>query len=299
MKDFKDSVAVVTGGASGLGFALAKAAQARGSKLVIADIREDALKAAEAELSVGGDVMTFRVDVSKGEELQALADATIERFGKVNMLFNNAGIFASGLTWETSEEEYDWVIGVNQRSVFNGIRSFVPLMLKQKDPCHVITVSSGAGITVNPGFCTYSMTKHAVVGLTEALYLDLQARGADNIGVTIVMPGMSQSGIMSPERTTPNALQKEVGNRKSNNILKALETVMQAGVDAGLPADELAEIVFQAIERDDLYVLPAFMDEGNQAFAAAVAMGRATGQNNYPPFTEAFLQTLKEIEQAG
>ena len=295
MNDFEGCVAVITGGASGLGLALAKEAQARGCKLVIGDIREDALKAAEAELSPNGEVLTCVSDVSKPADVDALAQAAIDRFGRVNLLFNNAGVFASGVSWETSAEEYDWVIGVNQRSVINGIRSFVPHMIAQKDPCHVITVSSGAGITVNPGFSTYSMTKHAVVALTEALYLDLAAQGVDNIGVTIVMPGMSQSGIMSPEKTTPGALQSKLGDRKTNPVLNALETLMSAGVSAGLPAEELAREVFDAVAKKDLYVLPAFTDETNQAFATAVGLGRATGQNPYPPILEGFLATLAEI----
>jgi len=299
MKDFNGAVAVITGGASGLGFALAEEVQARGCKLVIGDIREDALKDAEEKLALHGEVLACKVDVSRADDVEALAAAALARFGKVNLLVNNAGVFASGLTWETSAEEYDWVIGVNQRSVIHGIRSFVPRMIAQGDDCHVLTISSGAGITVNPGFCTYSMTKHAVLALTEALYLDLVAQGINNIGVTIAMPGMTQSGIMSPEKTTPGGLQEELGNRKSNPVLKALETLMTAGVAEGLPAAELARMVFNAISGNELYVLPAFDDETNRAFATAVGLGRATAENPYPPVLEGFIATLKEVEQAS
>jgi NAD(P)-dependent dehydrogenase (short-subunit alcohol dehydrogenase family) len=299
MHAFEGSVAVITGGASGLGFALAVEAQKRGCKLVIGDIREDALKDAARKLSSGGEVLTFKVDVSNADEVEALAAAAVDRFGKVNILFNNAGVFASGITWETSVEEYDWVIGVNQRSVIHGIRSFVPRMIAQGDPCHVVTISSGAGITVNPGFCTYSMTKHAVVALTEALYLDLTAQAIKNIGVTIAMPGMTQSGIMSPEKTTPGSLQPEVSNRKSNAVLGALETLMSAGVAAGLPAADLARMVFDAMAAGDLYVLPGFSDDSNRTFATGVGVGRASGQNPYPPVIEAFLASLKEIENVN
>ena len=295
MKDFKGSVAVITGGASGLGLALAHAAQARGCKLVIADIREDALAAAAKALAAGGDVLAVRTDVSRADEVEALAAAAVAKFGKVNLLFNNAGVFASSLSWETSADEYDWVIGVNQRSVASGIRSFVPRMIAQGDPCHVVTISSGAGLGVNPGFCTYSMTKHAVLALTEALWLDLRAQQVPNIGVTIAMPGMTQSGIMSPEKTTPSALKGEVGERLGNPVLKALETLMQLGVAGGLSAEALADQVFAAIAADDLYVLPAFDDEGSRTFATAVATGRAGGTNTYPPFVDAFLETLATL----
>lgn len=295
MKDFKGAVAVITGGAAGLGLAIAEAAQARGAHLVLADIRQDALAETGARLSRNGEVLTCVTDVSKAADVEALAAAAIARFGKVNLLVNNAGVFASSLAWETSEAEYDWVIGVNQRSVAHGIRAFVPRMIAQKDPCHVVTISSGAGITVNPGFCTYSMTKHAVLALTEALYLDLKAQGIANIGVTVAMPGMTQSGIMSPEKTAPGALGPEVSRRMTNPVLRSLETLMQAGVAAGLPASDLAEELFAAIEQDALYVLPAFSDEASRALSVAVATGRATGQNPYPPIVEGFLATLKEI----
>lgn len=298
MRDFKDSVAVITGGASGLGLALAKAAQARGCRLVIADIRQDALDRAAAELGAGGEVLAVRTDVSRASEVEALAAAVVARFGRVNLLFNNAGVFASSLTWETSEAEYDWVIGVNQRSVCHGIRAFVPRMIAQGDPCHVVTVSSGAGITVNPGFCSYSMTKHAVLALTEALYLDLRAQRISNIGVTIAMPGMTQSGIMAPEKTTPDAIRGEVGGRLDNPVLRALEALMRAGVSGGLAAADLAEMVFGAIAADRLYVLPAFDDEGSRTFATALGTGRATGVNVYPPFVDAFLASLDEAAKA-
>lgn len=295
MQDFSGKVAVITGGASGLGLAIARAAQARGCHLVIADIREDALAAAAAELGAQGEVLTVRTDVSQEADIDALADAAVARFGKVNLLVNNAGIFASSLTWETSAEEYDWVIGVNQRSVCHGIRAFVPRMIAQGDDCHVVTIASGAGITVNPGFCSYSMTKHAVVALTEALWLDLRAQGIGNIGVTIAMPGMTQSGIMAPEKTTPADLKDEVGQRMGNPVLHALESLMQAGVAGGLPASDLANQLFSAIADGSLYVLPAFDDEANRLFATSVATGRATGVNAYPPFVDAFLGTLHEV----
>jgi len=292
MRDFRDAVAVVTGAASGIGFALARAAQARGAKLVLADIRDDALARAVNALSPSGDVLGVATDVANAAAVERLAAAAVDRFGKVNLLVNNAGVFASGVAWETSEAEYDWVIGVNQRSVIHGIRSFVPRMIAQGDACHVVTIASGAGITVNPGFSTYSMTKHAVVALTEALYLDLAAEGINHIGVTIVMPGMSQSDIMNPEKTSPARLSQELRHRLNHRNLGALERLMREGVKAGLPAATLADMVFEAIVAGRLYVLPAFTDEGSQAFAKAVGLGRATGSNPYPAILEGLLAQL-------
>ena len=282
MDDFKGAVAVITGGASGIGLALAHGAVARGAKVVIADIRDDALAAAAAELTAaGGEVLPVKTDVADPADIEALATAAVARFGKVNLLFNNAGVFASGVAWETSLEEYDWVIGVNLRSVIHGIRTFTPRMIAQGDACHIVNTASGAGITVNPGFASYSMTKHAVVALSEALHLDLAAQGVPNIGVTVVMPGVVQSKIMYPEKTGPAALQAELAARKQNPALDALETFMREAVDTGLPAAALADMVFDAIARQALYVLPNFTDEASQTLARSIGLGRCTGTNPY------------------
>lgn len=289
MRDLRGKVAVVTGGASGIGLALAQGAQARGAKVVIADIREEALAEAEALLAAGGEVLAVRTDVARYDDMAALAAATSARFGAAHLLVNNAGVFASGLTWEVSLEQYDWVIGVNQRSVIHGIKAFVPAMIAGGEACHVVTVASGAGITVNPGFCSYSMTKHAVVALTEALSLDLRTQRIGHVGVTIVMPGVVQSRIMFPEKTGGAALRDELARRQDNPVLAALEATMRAGVDAGLPREDLVAEVYDAVARGDLYVLPNFTDAGSQAQARAIALGRVGGTDPYPPFIEPWL----------
>ncbi|PKQ06708.1 MAG: hypothetical protein CVT73_09665 [Alphaproteobacteria bacterium HGW-Alphaproteobacteria-12] len=288
MKDLSGKVAVVTGGASGIGFALASGALARGAKVVIADIRDAAL--AEAMEKLGGDVLAVRTDVSSYADMEALAQTAVEHFGKVNLIFNNAGVFASGVTWDISLEEYDWVIGVNLKSVIHGIKAFVPRMIAQGDECHVINTASGAGITVNPGFATYSLTKHAVVALSEALYLDLQSQGVPNIGVTLVMPGVVQSGIMFPEKTGPEALREELAARLGNATLSAVENLMRQAVETGLPADEMADMVYAAIAGNELYVLPNFMDEASRATSQAIALGRATASNPYPAILAGLLE---------
>lgn len=277
-----ETVAVITGAASGIGRALAQAALSRGARLVLADIRADALAETVAELARKGEVIGVRTDVSLAADMDALAAAAIARFGAVNLLVNNAGVFASGLAWEVSEAEYDWVIGVNQRSVAHGIRAFVPRMIAQGRPGHVVTIASGAGITVNPGFASYSMTKHAVVALSEALYLDLIAEGVTHIGVTIAMPGMTRSDIMNPEKTSPPGLVPGLRTRFGNPRLDQLERLMRAGVEAGLPVEDLAREVLDAVEAGALYVLPGFADAASREFAEAVGQGRATGRNPYP-----------------
>ncbi len=283
---FAGQVAVITGGAGGIGFALAEAAAARGAKIVLADIREAELANAARKLAEAGvAVVPVIADVANDADVALLAEKTISRFGKVNLLFNNAGVFASNLAWEASLEEYDWVIGVNLKSVIHGIKAFVPRMIAQGDACHVVNISSAAGLSVAPGFCTYSTTKHAVVALSEALYLDLRSQNIGNIGVTLVMPGFVQSEIMQPEKTGPEALQAQLKSRLQNTALNAVEQGMRLGVASGLPAAALAEHVFAAIQNNDLYVLPGLADESARAQVTNVALGRCTARNPYaaPP----------------
>ncbi|CAN5300540.1 SDR family NAD(P)-dependent oxidoreductase [soil metagenome] len=294
MDNFAGSVAIVTGAASGIGLALARAAQARGCALVMADIRPNALEAAAASLAIGGNVLAVPTDVADADAVEALAQAAIDRFGKVNLLFNNAGVYAAKLAWEMSRAEYDWVIDVNQRSVVNGIRSCVPRMIAQGDPCHVVTVSSGAGIIVNPGTCAYAMTKHAVLALSEALYLDLAVEGVTNIGVTVAMPGFTQSDIMNPAKARPGAVAKDDSRSRA---VAAFEAYMQGGVAAGLSAEALAEEVFGAIVRGDLHVLPAFTDEASQGMAQAIAQGRISARNPYPPIVDNLNSLLRSTAE--
>lgn len=294
MRDPAGKVAVVTGAASGIGLALARGALERGMRVAISDIRPDALAEAERTLGALGEVLAVPGDVSRYDDVTALADAVDARFGGANLLVNNAGVFASGLTWDVSLEQYEWVIGVNQRSVIHGIKAFVPRMIAGGADCHVVTIASGAGITVNPGFCSYSMTKHAVVALTEALYLDLLTQRIDTIGVTIVMPGVVQSRIMFPEKTGLDTIQAELAARQDNPVLAALEATMRAGVDGGLPVTDLVDQVYGAVARRDLYVLPNFTDEASQAQAQAIALGRATARDPYPALVQPWLAATEQ-----
>jgi len=289
MRDLSGKVAVITGGASGIGFALAKGALARGAQVVIADIRNAAL--AEAKEKLGGDVLAVRTDVTRYADVESLAQATIDRFGKVNLVFNNAGVFASGVTWNISVEEYDWVIDVNLKSVIYGIKAFVPRMIAQGDECHVINTASGAGITVNPGFATYSLTKLAGWRFPRRSISTCKVRASQ-----FVLPchaGVVQSGIMFPEKQTGGA-PKELAARHGNATLGAVEAFMRHAVDTGLPADEMADMVYAAIAGKELYVLPNFTDETSLTMSQAIAVGRATGQNHYPAILAGLLENVSK-----
>ena len=277
------AVAVVTGAAGGIGLALATEAVQRGMSVAISDIREGELDAAAKQLSaIGGDVLAMRSDVTKEADINALADAAVQRFGKVNMLVNNAGAFVGGLAWETNAAQMDWIIDLNFKSVAHGIRAFVPRMIDQGDPCHVITIASAAGFSVYPGYASYSATKHAALALTEALYLDLMAEGIDNIGTTVVMPGMIQTQIMEPEKASPDALGLDRDTRHANETVRRVEEVMTSSLVRAMPPEELARKVFDAIEAGELYVLPNHDSDALKALGQAIGAGRASGVNSLP-----------------
>ncbi|GAG25784.1 unnamed protein product, partial [marine sediment metagenome] len=171
MKEFKDKVAVITGAASGIGLGIARRAVKEGMKVVLADIEKDALNQTEEELkSAGAEVISVVTDVSKLENIEILAQKTIETFGEVHLLCNNAGVAAPGALWECILSDWNWVIGVNLWGVINGIQTFIPIMLQQDNECHIVNTSSMAGLLHGDGVNgIYSVTKQAVVALSESL----------------------------------------------------------------------------------------------------------------------------------
>lgn len=296
---FAGSVAAITGAAGGIGFALAQEAVRRGMSVVISDIRADALEGARQSLAaMGGDVLAVPADVTKSSDVEALAAAAVARFGKINLLINNAGAFVASLAWETPEAQLDWILDLNVKSIAHGIRAFVPRMIAQGDACHVVTIASAAAITVYPGYTTYSTSKHAALALTEALYLDLVAEGIDTIGVTITMPTIIQTDIMSPEKTSPAGLALADGARFQNRTVRAMEQMMRNHVASGhaMSPDEVARQTFDAVAAGRLYVLPGHDGEADVARAQAVAYGRASGNNAFPPIIESILHSLDEAE---
>lgn len=170
MKEFKDKVAVITGAGSGIGLGIARRCVQEGMKVVLADVERDALAGAEKELTArGGTVLPVLTDVSRADQVEALAKKTIDTFGGVHLLCNNAGVAADGTIWECSLANWEWVIGVNLWGVLNGIRTFVPIMLSQDTEGYVVNTASTAGILpYHPG-ASYHVTKHAVVALSENL----------------------------------------------------------------------------------------------------------------------------------
>lgn len=254
MKEFKEKVAVVTGGASGIGFSLAKRALVNGMKVVIADIKEPALaKAAEELRALGEPVLTVKTDVSKIEDVEALAQQTLDHFGGTHLLFNNAGVGGGGPVWEADLADWEWVLGVNLWGVIHGVKAFTPQMIAQNSG-HVINTASIAGLMSAPGTGTYTVSKHAVVALSELLYGDLRNAGA-NVGVSVLCPSFVNTDIFASERHRPSSASVE---KTAQQIAEqeAMEKASAEFFSTALSPDAVASQVFDAIANQQFYILP-------------------------------------------
>jgi NAD(P)-dependent dehydrogenase (short-subunit alcohol dehydrogenase family) len=254
MKEFKDKVALVTGAASGIGFALADRFASVGMKVVLADLEEQALALAERSLKAkGAPVLALKVDVSKADEVERLAEAAYAKFGAVHVLCNNAGVGLGGLTWEHSVADWEWVLGVNLWGVVHGIRTFVPRMIAQGTEGHVVNTASVAGLITSPYMSVYGATKHAVVAMTESLKMDLDVTGS-KISASVVCPGFVATRISDSSRNRPPSPKTAQAAAETSQQAMIRELARQQ-VSAGLKPSEVAEMVLEAIRDDRFYVL--------------------------------------------
>ena len=250
MEDLQGKVAVITGGASGIGKAVASAAAGEGMKVVIADIEEAALKEAANDLSSNGaEVLGVVTDVADAASVRDLRDRALDRFGAVHLVHNNAGVGAGGPIWEVSEDDWRWILGVNLWGVVHGIATFVPVLIEQGEG-HVVNTASIAGLTTAPFLGPYNATKQAVVAMSETLYKDLQAAGVTGIGVSVLCPGFVQTRIAESDRNRPAwAPEREVEG--ATELRAAIQTL----VDSGIPAEQVGRQVLDAVRTDTFYIL--------------------------------------------
>lgn len=262
MNDFKDKVAVITGAASGIGRGIVNRAAKEGMKIVLADIEAEALSQAEKELkSSGANVISVLTDVTKDKDIEKLAQKTIDTFGEIHLLCNNAGVGIYGLLWECSLSDWKWTMDVNLWGVIHGIRTFIPIMLKQDNECHIVNTASMAGLSSQtPGAGIYSITKYGVVALSEALFIEL--RGINSkIKVSVFCPSTVSTRIDDSERNRPAEYCDPEFEPAMDKLFKIhpglasnIETFMQT-VKAGLSPNKAGDIVFESIKNDIFYIL--------------------------------------------
>ncbi len=249
MENLQGKVAVITGGASGIGRAVAERAAADGMKIVLGDIEEGPLKEAVQELTVQGtEAIGVVTDVSDLASVQALRDAALDRFGAVHLVHNNAGIGLGGPIWEVREEDWRWILGVNLWGVIHGVATFVPVLIEQGEG-HVVNTASIAGLIAAPFLGPYNATKQAVVAISETLFKDLQAVGAP-VGVSVLCPGFVQTRIADSERNRPEwAPDRDVPGAAE------LRGAVQDMVDGGIAASIVADRVIEAVRTNTFYIL--------------------------------------------
>ena len=251
MREFRGKCAVVTGAASGIGRAMADAFAGEGMRVVLADIEPAALEQAAAGLRASGaTVLAVPTDVSQAEQVQALADRATAAFGRVDVVCNNAGVALSGVTWEYTLADWQWLLGVNLWGVVHGVRTFVPLMLKQGGEGHIVNTGSIAGLTSDPFMSIYNVSKHAVVTLSETLQKELTLLGTQ-VRVSVLCPGFVNTRILEAERNRPAALRNAAATERHPTF----QEMAHSALAAGLPPAEVAARVLDAVETGRFYVL--------------------------------------------
>jgi NAD(P)-dependent dehydrogenase (short-subunit alcohol dehydrogenase family) len=243
MDSFRDRVAVVTGGGSGIGRALAEAFAREGARVVVADVEESAATAvADGIRGRGGEALAARVDVTDLGQVQALADRAFADFGAVHVLCNNAGVALHGALQDATHRDWEWVLGVNLWGVIHGLEAFLPRMIARGQPGHVVNTASMAGLIASQGLGVYNASKYAVVGISETLVKDLRPHG---IGVSVLCPLGVATRILQSARNRPAQLRNEREGTDS-----AVELIGKY-----LDPDTVASMVLAAVRANRLYVI--------------------------------------------
>ena len=258
MQDFRNRTAVLTGAGSGFGLECARIGARLGMNLVLVDVQQDALDAAAAEMvAAGAPVLARRVDVSRAAEMEALGAAVQERFGAPHLVFNNAGVGAGGLIWETSVKDWEWVLGVNLMGVAHGVRVFTPMMLEAaaRDPQyhgHIVNTASMAGLLNPPNMGVYNVSKHAVVSLSETLYQDL-ALVTDQVSASVLCPFFVPTGINQSARNRPAELQEADARPTRSQLIG--QAMSDKAVGSGkVTAADVAQKVYDAVAARQFYI---------------------------------------------
>ena len=255
ISDFKGKTAVITGAGSGFGLASARIGASLGMQLVLIDVQQDTLDAANAELqAAGAQTLVFRLDVSNAAQMEAMANSVKSRWGAPHLVFNNAGVGSGGLIWENTTQDWDWVLGVNLMGVVHGVRLFTPMMLEAaaQDAAwqgHIVNTASMAGLLNPPNMGVYNVSKHAVVALSETLYQDLRLV-TGQIGTSVLCPYFVDTGISQSFRNRPANME---GNpTRSQKVQHAM--ISKAVASGKVSAAEVAQLVFDAVANNQFYI---------------------------------------------
>ena len=254
MRDVAGKVAVITGGASGIGRGMAEAFAAAGMKLVIADVDEArAVETARALEASGAKAIAVRTDVSKPAEVEALAQRALDAFGAVHVVCNNAGVAYGGLpTWQSTVEDWSWIVGVNLMGVVHGVRTFTPLLIEQGEG-HIVNTASVAGLITVGGNALYAVTKHAVVALSESLWNELAAT-ARGVHVSVLCPGFINTDLIrTSQRNAPEAVRRQHPDLFDGPDARQMQALL---ANAMSPA-KVGEAVLSAIREQRFWILPS------------------------------------------
>ncbi len=247
MDELSGRVAVVTGAASGIGLAMAQRFAAEGMRVVLSDVERARLEQVTAELREGGhEVHHVVADVSRWEDVEGLAAATIVAFGAVHVVCNNAGVATRGPTWALTLDDWRWVLGVDLWGVIHGVRAFVPRLLEQGEGGHIVNTASMTGLLPVRGLAGYSVAKMGVVALSEVLALDLDAEQA-GVGVSVLLPGFIATRITESDRNRPEHLAERAAAPTAPRTT--------AGVESTMSVDEVAGMVVDAVRTGEFWIL--------------------------------------------
>jgi NAD(P)-dependent dehydrogenase (short-subunit alcohol dehydrogenase family) len=252
MDEFSRKVAVITGAASGIGRGLARTAAREGMRVVLADIEATALEEAAAEVAaLGVETLAVPTDVTDAAAVDALADAAFDSFGGAHLVCLNAGVFQAGVSWLRTEADWDWVLKVNLWGPIHGVRTFVPRLLEQGEPAHVVITSSMAGMMTVAYSAPYVVSKFGAAALAECVAHDLRAQGIEQVGVSCLVPGSVDTRIGWSERNRPDEAPSEATAADHVFVAEALREMTST---TGRPPDQAAEMVFAGIRAGDFWI---------------------------------------------
>ncbi|MEH6570901.1 MAG: SDR family NAD(P)-dependent oxidoreductase [Halioglobus sp.] len=287
MQDFNNKVAVITGAASGIGQGLARHCASEGMRIVLSDLNEAALHSLAEELvATGCQLIAVVTDVSRPQALENLADAAYAEFGQVDLLINNAGVLISGYSWERPIEDWQWILNINLMGVVHGLHSFVPRMLAQKTPGHIVNTSSLAGLLAAPLMGPYTVSKHAVVALTETLHYELASIDAQ-LKVSVVCPGPIATGIAG------SGGQRQVGSPPGDKATEQLMGFLSAGIAQGMSPADCAERIFQGIREEKFWIFT------HEDFKASYQCRTDSVMHNINPDYQQYTVAKKNVPNVG